>query len=66
MTITSVIDKRFYTVEHSSVNYTVIKQIAVNSDTPEWYVFILSGAPIENMATTELGQSLIAYCQANP
>ena len=66
MTITSVIDKRFYTVEHSSVNYTVIRQTAVNSDTPEWYVFILSGAPIENMATTELGQSLIAYCQANP
>jgi hypothetical protein len=66
MTITSVLDKKFYTVNHNSVDYTVIRQSAVNSDTPEWYVFILSGIPIENMANTELGQSLIAYCQANP
>jgi hypothetical protein len=66
MTITSVLDKKFYTVNHNSVDYTVIKQTAINSDTAEWYVFILSGRPIENMANTELGQSVIAYCQANP
>jgi hypothetical protein len=66
MTIVSkiAVDKQFYTVSDNALEYSVIKQI-VESGAPSWYAVTLSGT-IEDITNTELGQSLIAYCQANP
>lgn len=61
---TATVDKRFYTVSDNALEYSVIKQIA-NSGTPSWYAVSLA-EPVQDITNTELGQSLIAYCQANP
>lgn len=61
---TTTVDKRFYTVSDNALEYSVIKQI-VESGAPSWYAVTLGGT-IEDITNTALGQSLIAYCQANP
>jgi hypothetical protein len=56
-------DRTFYDVTDNSTQYTVIKS-SINEAAVEWMA--VKYAPYENITSTELGQSLIAYCQANP
>jgi hypothetical protein len=56
-------DRTFYDLTDNSIQYTVIKSI-INQATTEWMA--VKYGPYENITSTELGQSLIAYCQANP
>jgi len=63
ITSTSTVDRKFYTVSDNSLDYSVIRQTA-NLGTPTWYAVSLA-EPVQDITNTELGQSLIAYCQAN-
>jgi hypothetical protein len=56
-------DRTFYDVTDNSTQYTVIKS-SINEAAVEWTA--VKYAPYENITSTELGQSLIAYCQENP
>jgi hypothetical protein len=57
-------DRTFYDVtDENSIQYTVIKS-SINGAATEWMA--VKYGPYENITSTELGQSLIAYCQANP
>ncbi len=65
MTITNKThtDRTFYDILDDSMEYTVIKS-SINEAAVEWMAVKYS--PYENITSTELGQSLIAYCQENP
>ena len=52
----------FYDLLDNSIRYTVIKS-SINSAPTEWMA--VAYEPYQNITSTELGQSLIAYCQAN-
>jgi hypothetical protein len=56
-------ERTFYDVVDNSTQYTVIKS-SINEAAVEWTA--VKYGPYENITSTELGQSLIAYCQANP
>jgi hypothetical protein len=55
-------DRTFYDLLDNSTQYTVIKS-SINEAAVEWMAV---KRPYENITSTELGQSLIAYCQENP
>ena len=56
-------DRTFYDILlDDSMQYTVIKS-SINGAAVEWMAV---KRPYENITSTELGQSLIAYCQENP
>ena len=70
MTITkkSHVDRTFYYLENNDSLYTVVKS-SINEEAVEWIAianFISPQMPYETITTTELGQSLISYCQENP
>ena len=52
----------FYDLLDTSIRYTVIKS-SMNSAPTEWMA--VAYGPYQNITSAELGQSLIAYCQAN-
>ena len=57
-------ERTFYDVtDENSIQYTGIKS-SINQAAAEWMA--VKYGPYENITNTELGQSLIAYCQANP
>ena len=57
-------ERTFYDVtDENSIQYTVIKS-SINGAATEWMT--VKYGPYQNITDTELGQSLIAYCQANP
>ena len=56
-------DRTFYDVTDNSIEYTVIKS-SINEAAVEWMA--VKYGPYLNITDTELGQSLITYCQANP
>lgn len=56
-------DRTFYDLLDNGTQYTVIKS-SINSAPTEWMAVVYG--PYQDITSTELGQSLIAYCQANP
>jgi|APGre2960657373_1045057.scaffolds.fasta_scaffold129988_2 hypothetical protein len=56
-------DRTFYDLTDSDKQYTVVKT-SINQGAIQWMAIVYS--PYQDITSTELGQSLIAYCQANP